>query len=136
MTSNFEIVLAVREDIPRLTRIHVNACKADKAFRLFFKSDEEYSKRITDMLQGQIGESTWTHVKIVDPTTGDIAAWASWNRPTDAQIHDRDVKQEQALKTESSSQSGKSDGLGECKFDFSEGLASYIFGDTERWVNE
>ncbi|KAJ8068612.1 hypothetical protein OCU04_002319 [Sclerotinia nivalis] len=44
------------------------------------------------MLEGQVGDPAWYHIKAVDNETGEIAAWASWNIPTDAKIKERDEK--------------------------------------------
>jgi hypothetical protein len=85
----FELASATREDIPRLAHIHVVAYLPDNAFKLYFSTPQEFEKRVTEMLEGQVGDPTWQHIKAVDKNTGEIAAWASWNMPTDAQIRER-----------------------------------------------
>ncbi|KAH8689128.1 hypothetical protein BGW36DRAFT_256468, partial [Talaromyces proteolyticus] len=88
----FDLLPANRQDIPRLSYIHVVACLPDNAFGLYFADSKEFEKRVTDMLEGQVGHTTWKHIKAVDKVTGQIAAWASWNTPTDDEIHERDEK--------------------------------------------
>ncbi|KAL3707768.1 hypothetical protein TMatcc_005750 [Talaromyces marneffei ATCC 18224] len=44
-----------------------------------FDEPSEFEKRVTDMLESQVGTPTWQHIKAVDRETEQIAAWASWN---------------------------------------------------------
>jgi hypothetical protein len=50
----FELLPATREDIPRLTYIHVIACLLDNAFKLYFSKPKEFEKSVTEMLQGSM----------------------------------------------------------------------------------
>jgi GNAT superfamily N-acetyltransferase len=125
--TSFELAPATRADIPRLAHIHVVACLPDNAFSLYFDTAEEFEKRVTEMLEGQVGEVTWQHIKAVDKATGQIAAWASWNTPSDAEIRDRDEKAE-AKKSNSAKDPAKGG------FDFPLGLPMYVQEDTDRWL--
>lgn len=124
-STSFNLLPAEAADIPRLAHIHVVACLPDNAFALYFATPQEFEKRVTDMLEGQIGDPSWYHIKAVDNETGKIAAWASWNIPTDAQIRERDEKA--AIKV-----SAKAGGKGE--FDFPPGLPMFVQEDTDRWL--
>lgn len=84
--ATFELAPAERKDIPRLAHIHVVACLSDNAFGLYFATLTEFEKGVSQMLEGQVGDPIWQHLKVVDKKTGVLAAWASWNTPTDAQI--------------------------------------------------
>ena len=121
----FELAPAERKDIPRLAHIHVVACLPDNAFGLYFATSTEFEKRVTEMLEGQVGDPTWLHVKAVYKETGVLAAWASWNTPTDAQIRDRDEKA--AAKV---ADSKECKGTGE--FNFPPGLSTYVQEDTDK----
>ena len=123
----FELCPVQRKDIPRLAHIHVVACLLDNAFRLYFDTPTEFEKRVTEMLEGQVGDSTWQHVKAVDKKTGMLAAWASWNTPTDAQIQERDEKAA-ANVVDSEKDTGKGE------FDFPPGFPTHVQEDTERWL--
>ncbi|EED17027.1 hypothetical protein TSTA_020840 [Talaromyces stipitatus ATCC 10500] len=83
-TMNFSLP-SVRT-FPRLSHIHVVACLPGNCFSLYLTSQ---------MLEGQVGTPTWQHIKAVDKETGQIAAWASWNTPTDDEIRQRDKEQAQ-----------------------------------------
>ena len=91
-TPGFELALAERKVIPRLAHIHVVACLPDNAIKLYFATPTEFENRVIEMLEGQVGDPTWQHVKAVDKARGVLAAWASWHTPTDAQIRERDGK--------------------------------------------
>lgn len=123
----FELSPAERRDIPRLAHIHVVAFLPDNAFRLYFATPTEFEKRVTEMLEGQVGDLTWQHVKAVDKKTGVLAAWASWNTPTDAQIQERDGTAAAKILD-----SDKVTGKGECEFP--PGLPIYVQEDTDRWL--
>ncbi|KAI4121550.1 MAG: hypothetical protein LQ338_006305 [Usnochroma carphineum] len=127
-TPTYDLVPAEREDIPRLAHIHVIACLPDNAFKLYFATPSDFERRVTEMLEGQVGDSAWQHIKLVDKETGVIAAWASWNFPTAAEIDKRD-KQRAAAKA-SETKEAKEKG----KFDFPTGLPTYVQEDTERWM--
>lgn len=128
----FDLLPAERQDIPRLSYIHVVACLPDNAFKLYFADPSEFEKRVTEMLEGQIGRPTWKHIKAVDKETGQIAAWASWNTPTNDEIRQRD--QEQARKEEISAKNNKKTLQGS-DFDFPPGLPVYVQQDTDKWLN-
>ena len=85
----FELCPVQHKDIPRLAHIHVIACLPDNSFQPYFDTPTDFEKGVMEMLEGQIGDSTWQHIKPVDEKTGVLAAWASWNTPTDAQIRER-----------------------------------------------
>lgn len=125
---SFDILPAVREDIPRLSQIHVVACLPDNAFKLYFDKPDEFNKRVTEMLQGQVGTPTWKHIKAVDRETGQIAAWASWNTPTDEEIKQRDKEQ-------SKKDANKQHTLQGSDFDFPPGLPVFVQQDTDKWLN-
>lgn len=125
----FELAPAERKDIPRLAHIHVVACLPDNAFALYFATPAEFEKRVTDMLEGQVSDPTWQHIKAVDKETGVVAAWASWNTPTDEQIRERDEKAV-AMIVDSEKSTVKGD------FDFPPGLPIYVQQDTEKWLEK
>ena len=127
----FNIAPVERNDIPRLAHIHVVACLPDNAFKLYFASPKEFEKRVTEMLQGQIGEPGWHHIKAIDKKTGVLAAWASWNTPTDAQIRERDEK---AARKESDDTEKREKAKGD--FDFPPGIATYMQEDSDRWLEK
>ena len=81
--STFELRPVDRTDILRLAHIHVAACLPDNAFGLYFATPAEFEKRVTEMLESQVGDPTWQLVKAVDNKSNIIGAWASWNTPTD-----------------------------------------------------
>lgn len=124
---SFELCPVQRKDIPRLAHIHVVACLPDNAFRLYFDTPTEFENRVTEMLEGQVGDSTWQHVKAVDKQTGVLAAWASWNTPTDAQIREPDEK---AAAKIADSEENTSKG----EFDFPPGPPTHVQEDTDRWL--
>ncbi|KAL9086926.1 MAG: hypothetical protein Q9165_006932 [Trypethelium subeluteriae] len=127
LPSSFELAAAERKDIPTLARIHVVACLPDNAFALFFATAAEFEDRVTAMLKRQVGDPTWHHVKAVDKNTGILAAWASWNTPTDDQIRERDAK---AAAKEMNAAKDRAKG----DFDFPPGLPQYVQEDTDRWL--
>ncbi|KAL2055026.1 hypothetical protein ABVK25_004848 [Lepraria finkii] len=112
--ATFELAPAERKDIPRLAHIHVVACLPDIAFGLYFATPTEFEKG---------------HLKVVDKKTGVLAAWASWNTPTEAQIRERDGK---AAAKIADSEKGKGKG----EFDFPPGLPTYVQEDTDRWLEK
>lgn len=118
-TATFELKTAKRADVPRLAHIHVVACLPDNAFKLYFSDPHEFNKRVVDMLERQVGDPAWQHVKVVDKETGVIAAWASWNTPTDEEIRERE--QRAAARNAATEQ-----GLGKGEFDFPPGLPSIL----------
>lgn len=122
---SFELAPAERKDIPRLSHIHVVACLPDNAFALYFTRPADFEVQATKMLEGQVGEATWQHIKAVDKKTGVLAAWASWNTPTDSQIRERDGKAERKVRD---SRKGE--------FDFPPGLPMYVREDTDRWLEK
>lgn len=124
----FTLLPATSEDIPRLAEIHVVACLPDNAFSQYFADPAEFNARVTEMLQGQVGDPTWKHIKAVDTTTGQIAAWASWNTPTDEEIRQLDnaLKQESVLDKP----------LGKGEFDFPPGLPTFVQQDTDKWLRK
>ena len=126
-TSRFKLAAADCKDIGRLAQIHVIACLPDNAFKLYFKTPAEFEQRITAMLEGQIGNPTWQHIKAVDKESGVIAAWASWNTPTDAQIGERDQKAAKNVMNSNRS-------LKKGEFDFPPGLPTYVQADTDKWL--
>ena len=128
-SSTFELSPVERQDIPRLAHIHEVACLSDNAFRLCFATPTDFTKRVTEMLEGQVGDSTWQHIKVVDKKTGVLAAWASWNMPTDSQIREQDEKS--AAKIEDFKK-----GSGKGGFDFPAGLPTYVQEDTDRWLEK
>ncbi|KAL8698050.1 MAG: hypothetical protein Q9201_006786 [Fulgogasparrea decipioides] len=125
--STFELAPVERKDIPRLAHIHVIACLPDNAFKLYFATPREFEQRVTEMLEGQVGDSAWQHIKAVDKKTGVLAAWASWNTPTDADIRERDKKAAGKLVD---SRNDKVKG----GFDFPPGLPTYVQQDTDQWL--
>lgn len=127
---SFDILPAVREDIPRLSQIHVVACLPDNAFKLYFDEPDEFNKRVTEMLEGQVGTPTWKHIKAVDRETGQIAAWASWNTPTDEEIKQRDREQ-----SEKDAAASNKHTLQGSDFDFPPGLPVFVQQDTDKWLN-
>ena len=120
--NTFELVQAERGDIPRLAQIHVIACQPDNAFSLYFSTAEEFERRVVDMLEGQVGDPSWKHIKAMDKETNTPVAWASWETPTDDKIRARDAT--------NSSISGKGKG----EFDFPQGLPQYVQEDTDKWL--
>ena len=136
-SSTFELLPAERQDIPRLAHIHVVACLPDNAFRLYFATPEEFTKRVTEMLEGQVGDPTWQHIKAVDKKTGVLAAWASWNTPTDAQIRELDEKcaaKMEALRKGTAKIEDSKKGTAKGEFDFPAGLPTWVQEDTNRWL--
>ena len=124
----FRLEPATRADIPRLSQIHVIACLPDNAFKLYFPTAAEFEARVTEMLEGQVGEPTWKHIKAVDSATGQPAAWASWHTPPDAELRKRDSEMETKRKL--------TDGVpGKGEFDFPPGLPQFVQEDTDRWIN-
>jgi GNAT superfamily N-acetyltransferase len=130
--ATFELSPAERADIPRLAHIHVVACLPDNCFSLYFSTAKEFEERVTDMLEGQVGNPTWRHIKAVDQKTGEVAAWASWNITTDAEVRQRDEKASvnSAIGGERGGEKRKGD------FDFPQGLPVYVQEDTERWLQK
>jgi hypothetical protein len=128
-TPTFELAPAERVDIARLAYIHVVACLPDNAFGLYFATAQEFEKRVTEMLERQVGDPTWKHVKAVDKKTGVIAAWASWNTPADEEIRERD-KRIVAKISVTERGNGKGD------FDFPPGLPLYVQNDTDKWLEK
>ena len=124
---SFELAIAERKDIPMLARIHVVACLPDNAFALYFAAPAEFEEHVTRMLEEQVGDPTWRHFKVVDKKSGVLAAWASWNTPTDHQIRERDAK---ATAKEMDAEKGRPKG----EFDFPPGLPSYVQEDTDKWL--
>ncbi|TGO24599.1 hypothetical protein BPAE_0099g00350 [Botrytis paeoniae] len=124
---SFELAPATRADIPRLAYIHVVACLPDNAFALYFDNLKVFEQRVTDMLEGQVGDPNWQHIKVVDKDTDEITAWASWNTPTDAEIREQDEKA--ATKILASTK-----GLAKGEFDFPPGLPMFVQADTDRWL--
>ncbi|KAF7954773.1 uncharacterized protein EAE97_000032 [Botrytis byssoidea] len=123
----FELAPATRADIPRLAYVHVVACLPDNAFALYFDNPKEFEQRVTEMLEGQIGDPNWQHIKVVDKDTGEITAWASWNTPAHVEIRERDEKA--AAKILAS----KKD-LAKGEFDSPPGLPMFVQADTDRWL--
>ena len=119
----FDLIAAGVDDIPDLSRIHAAACWPDNAFKLYFDSPIEFDKRVTEMLQGQVGFPEWQHIKAVDKATGALIAWASWNTPTDRQIREQAHKPAQAEPPKG-------------EFDFPPGLPMYVQQDTDQWLSE
>jgi hypothetical protein len=55
----FELAPAERKDIPRLAYIHVVApVLPDNASGLYFTTATEFEQRVTEMLEGQVGDPT------------------------------------------------------------------------------
>jgi GNAT superfamily N-acetyltransferase len=129
LEQTFELKPAEHEDIPRLAYIHVVACLPDNATALYFSDPKEFEKRVTDMLNGQVGDPAWKHIKAVDKKTGVIAAWASWNTPIDDQIRERDEKA--AAKANEVNKD-----LNKGEFDFPPGLPMYVQNDTDKWLEK
>jgi GNAT superfamily N-acetyltransferase len=127
--TTFELLPADHEDIPRLAHIHVVSCLPDNAFSLYFASPQEFERRVIDMLEGQVGDPAWQHIKAVDMKTGILAAWASWNTPSDAQIRERDEKLAARVVTPE-----KRTGRGH--FDFPLGLPIFVEEDTKKWLEK
>jgi Acetyltransferase (GNAT) domain len=125
--ATFDLFPAVREDIPRLSHIHVVACLPDNAFKIYFDEPSEFDKRVTEMLEGQLGTPKWKHIKAVDRQTGQVAAWASWNTPTDEEIQQRDKEQAE--------NDAKKQTLQGSDFDFPPGLPVLVQQDTDKWLN-
>lgn len=125
----FELASVERKDIPRLAHIHVVACLPDNAFGLYFATPTEFEMKVTQMLESQVGDPAWQHLKVVDKKTGVLAAWASWNTPSDAQIRERDGKAATKI-----ADSGNGKGKGD--FDFPLGLPTYVQEDTARWLEK
>ncbi|TVY73121.1 hypothetical protein LSUE1_G009528, partial [Lachnellula suecica] len=119
-SASFTLHPATPHDIPRLARIHVAACLPDNAFKLYFATSQEFKRRVTAMLEGQIGEPTWTHIKAVGKETGVLAAWASWFTPSEGEIRERD--------------GGFEGGTDKGEFDFPPGLPAYVEADTQAWL--
>ena len=123
LVSSFELTPACRKDIEIMAHIHVMACLPDNAYKLYFPTPLEFTMRVRKMLEGQVGDPTWQHMKVVDKKTGEIAAWASWNIPTHDQIRERDRK---AAKKVASSD--KTVGKG-----FPPGLPTHVKEETDKW---
>lgn len=83
------------------------------------------------MLEGQVSDSKWPHIKAIDRKTGELAAWASWNTPNDAGIRERD---ERSGERRAASESKVECTLSEGEFEFPLGLPMYVQEDTERWL--
>ncbi|TGO47079.1 hypothetical protein BOTNAR_0546g00060 [Botryotinia narcissicola] len=79
------------------------------------------------MLEGQVGDPNWQHIKVFDKDTVDITAWASWNIPTDVEIREQDEK------TAAKILASKKD-LAKGEFDFLPCLPMFAQADTDRWL--
>ena len=128
-SSTFELLPVEHQDIPRLAEIETVASLSDNAFRLCFPTPTDFTKRVIEMLENQVGDPTWEHTKVVDKKTGMLAAWASWNTPTDAQIREQDEKS--AAKVEEFQPGSELDGLGSPAE-----LLTYVQQDTDRWLKK
>jgi hypothetical protein len=127
--TTFQLLPAERADIPRLAHIHVMCCLPDNAFSLYFASPQEFERRVVDMLEDQVGDPTWRHIKVVNKKTSILAAWASWNTPTDADIQERDEQ----LVVEAASPESRT---GRGHFDFPPGLPVFVEEDTTKWLEK
>ena len=124
--ATFELAPAERKDIPRLVHIYFLAYLPDNLFRLCVSNLTEFEKGMTRMLERQVGKPTRQHVKVMDKKTGVLAAWASWNMPTDAQIRERDEKAAAKI-----ADSGEGKGKGE--LDIFPAISNYVQADIDRW---
>ena len=124
--ATFELLPAERKDIPRLVHIHSLAYLPDNLFRLLVPNLTEFEKVVTQMLEVQIAEPTWQHLKVVDKKTGVLAAWAAWETPTRAQIRERD---EIAAAKWADPEKGKTKG----EIDILQQLSHYVQADIDRW---
>ncbi|KAI9727076.1 MAG: hypothetical protein M1828_007277 [Chrysothrix sp. TS-e1954] len=137
---SFKIVPAVEHDIARLSRIHVDACAVDNAISLYFTNTKEFEVRVTEMLRGQIGHASWTHMKAVDVASGEIAAWASWTllnddpegdfeKILDAPENSAGSNGDPALRSElQAKESGKP-----TEFEFPSGLGTFVRAETGKF---
>ena len=128
-SSTFELLPVERQDIPRLADIELVACLSDNAFRLCFPTPTDFTKRVIETLENQVGDPTWQHIKAVDKKTGVLAAWASWNMPTDAQIREQDEKP--LAKVEDLKPGSEMGAL-----DSPAKLLAYVQEDTDRWLKK
>ena len=119
----FTVHVASPSDIPRLSKIHVDSCLQDMCFRLYFPTAAAFSSAVSNMLEKQIGQEKWTHIKVIDEETAKIAAWASWVIPTDDEIRERDSK---TAAENMQDQSG---------FDHPQGLATYVSQQHQKFVD-
>ncbi|KAK0508307.1 hypothetical protein JMJ35_009391 [Cladonia borealis] len=124
--ATFELAPAERKDILRLVHIYFLAYLPDNLFRLRVSNLTEFEKGMTKILENQVGKPTWRHVKVVNKKTGVLAAWASWNTPTDAQIRERDEK---AAAKIADSEEGKGKG----ELDIFPAISNYVQADIDRW---
>ncbi len=137
---------ATRDDIARLAEIHVIACLPDNAFKLYFDTPAEFNRRVTEMLEDQVGEAAWRHIKAVDSTTGTIAAWASSYTLSDEQLRVEAAEADARSSTHDPGAHGQYEEIGigkeeeqekekeKGKFDFPPGLPAYVLGDTNHWL--
>ena len=105
------------------------ACLPTTDFRLWYPNLAEFHKEVTQMLEDHIGDPTWQHHKVVDKKTGVLAAWASWNTPTDTQIRERDGKA--AAKIADSAK-----GKGKVEFEKYPKFVHYVQDDIDRWFEQ
>ena len=75
--ATFELAPAEYKDIPRLAHIYLVACLPKNDFRLAVPNLTKFEDEVTQMLETQLGEPAWQHIKVVDKKTGVLAAWAS-----------------------------------------------------------
>ena len=128
-SSTFELSPAERQNIPRLAEIETVACLSDNAFRLSFPTPTDFTKQVIELLEDQVGDPIWRHIKVVEKETGVLAAWASWKTPTDAQIREQDEKS--AAEVE---QTQPGSGMG--GFDPDAGFLTYVQVVSDRWMKK
>ena len=128
-SSTFELLPVERQDIPELAHIEMAACLSDNAFRVCLPTQTDFTERLIKTLEDQVDDPAWQHIKVVEKETGELAAWASWNTPSVAQIQERDEKS--AAKVEQFQPESEIDGLNSpAEF------LTYVQKDTDRWLEE
>jgi GNAT superfamily N-acetyltransferase len=74
----FSLAPVERQDIPQLAQIYTLVTLLDNALKLNYSTPTLCAQSITTLLQTQLGDPAWLHIKVVDKATNTIAAWASW----------------------------------------------------------
>ena len=127
--ATFELAPAERKDIPKMIQICFAASLSTTDFRLWYPKVIEFQNEMTQMLEDHIGDSTWQHLKVVEKRRGVLAAWASWNTPTDAQIRERDGKAAAKI-------ADAAKGKGKVESEKWPKFVHYVQGDIERWFEQ
>jgi hypothetical protein len=74
----FSLAAVERQDISQLAQIYTLVTLLDSALKLNYPTPTLCTQSITTLLQTQLGDPAWLHIKVIDKATNTIAAWASW----------------------------------------------------------